>query len=586
MSDAESVVQPRPSADAAGGAAALVRVAAEPDARPPAADGPSPGGRVQTRRWLLGVGAGVGGSLLLAGAGRHGARGAEGTPGAADLAPHEGHGGDPDGEDRWLIPGPAPWRSEDLREPEVRRAVDGVLDTALDVRYAWLDIGGYKLHMRTYEGASPGPTLRLRPGDVLRIALANNLPPNRSEAPAFQDLPQRINTTNLHFHGGHVSPDGISDNVFRAMEPGNRYEIEIALPADHSSGTYWYHPHHHGGADLQIASGMVGALIVEGDFADVPEIAAATERVLAVTQVVFDEWRTVEGFETVFPEGATRFFAVNGQREPIVRMRPGEVQRWRLLHAGYQDDILLDLEGHALLPIARDGIELPRIDRAANRPGDPRGIDPAHPDAVLFAPGQRVDVLVRAGDPGEYLLHALAYDQGYPAPTGVVARVVVEGEPLPMALPAALPPVPFAPIEDDELTGARELRLSRHVPESDAAGHWREFAFTVDGKLFDHARVDQTVDLGAVEEWTVVNEDPHNDHVFHIHVNPFQVTRVNGEPLAEPLWLDTAIVPNGGGSITFRTRFLDFAGRYVLHCHMMNHEELGMMQVVEVVDRR
>ena len=97
---------------------------------------------------------------------------------------------------------------------------------------------------------------------------------------------------------------------------------------------------------------MAGAVIVGGDFRDVPEIADAEERLLLINQVVFDEWRMVEGFETLFPEGATRFFTINGQREPIVRMRPGEVQRWRMLHAGYQDDIFMALDGHELHQIA------------------------------------------------------------------------------------------------------------------------------------------------------------------------------------------------------------------------------------------
>ena len=118
----------------------------------------------------------------------------------------------------------------------------------------------------------------------------------------------------------------------------------------------------------------------------------------------------------------------------------------------------------------------------------------------------------------------------------------------------------------------------------DAAGHWREFQFLVDGRGFEGDRVDHRVRLGAVEEWTVTNTDPGNDHVFHIHINPFQVTKYNGQPVAEPVWLDTVVVPSNGGSVTFRSRFLDFTGKYVLHCHMMNHEDMGMMQVVEVYD--
>jgi FtsP/CotA-like multicopper oxidase with cupredoxin domain len=257
------------------------------------------------------------------------------------------------------------------------------------------------------------------------------------------------------------------------------------------------------------------------------------------------------------------------------------VQRWRMLHAGYQDDIFLALEGHTLYPIARDGIALSRMDQAGARTVVPASPNPA---AILFGPGQRVDVLVQAGAPGTYQLQALPYFQGYPAPTGPLARIVVAGEPLPMSLPTALPPAPLPTIRDDELTGSRELLFSRIAPEVDAAGHWREFQFLVDQHAFDGARVDHRVRLGAVEEWTVTNTDPGNDHIFHIHVNPFQVTRYNGQPVAEPVWLDTVVVPANGGSVTFRSRFEDFTGKYVLHCHMLNHEDMGMMQVVEVYD--
>jgi FtsP/CotA-like multicopper oxidase with cupredoxin domain len=427
----------------------------------------------------------------------------------------------------------------------------------------------------------PGPTLRVQPGDELRITLTNELPANQDPMPADENLPHHFNTTNFHFHGSHVSPEGISDNIFRSFEPGGTYDIEIAIPDDHPLGTYWYHPHHHGGADIQIASGMAGALIIEGDFADVPEIAAAQERLLELSQVVFNPWREVEEFATLFSETSTRFFTVNGQREPIIRLRPGEVQRWRLLHAGYQDDFYLELEGHTLHAIARDGVPLAKIGQLLVPPDAGPA---ATTSPLLIAPAQRVDVLVQAGEPGTYKLQAMPYDQGYEAPTGPFATVIVEGEPLPMSLPTALPAPPLTTIADDELTGSRQLSFSRFAPEVDAAGGWQEFTFIINGRTFDPDRVDHRITLGAVEEWTVTNLDPHNDHVFHIHVNPFQLTKVNGQPLEDPVWLDTAIVPTNGGSITFRSRFLDFTGKYVLHCHMMNHEELGMMQVVEVAE--
>jgi FtsP/CotA-like multicopper oxidase with cupredoxin domain len=472
----------------------------------------------------------------------------------------------------------SPYESAPLAEPEVRRSVDGVLATTLRCRYAYKDVGGYRLFMRTYDGDIPGPTLRAKPGDTLRIRLVNDLPPNRDAMPADMMRPHHFNSTNMHFHGLHVSPDGISDNVLRVMAPGQSYDVEVVIPTDHPPGTYWYHPHNHGSADVQIASGMVAALIIEGDFAEVPEIASARERLLVLSEVVFDGYGTVEDFDTLFPETAARFFTVNGQREPVIEMRPGEVQRWRILHAGYQDDFLLALEGHGFRVIARDGIALSAMDRPVLPGTDPA----APPDALLIGPGQRIDVLVRAGAPGTYALSGLPYDQGYPSPFGPFARIVVAGDPVTMALPTALPPAPFPTIRDDEITGTRTLTFSARGPENDAAGHWQEFRFLIDGRLFDEGRVDQRVALGAVEEWTIVNLHQH-DHIFHIHVNPFELTKINGEKLAETVWLDTVILPRLG-SLTFRSRFLDFTGRYMIHCHMMNHEELGMMQVVEVYE--
>jgi FtsP/CotA-like multicopper oxidase with cupredoxin domain len=454
-----------------------------------------------------------------------------------------------------------------LMEPEVRRSANGLLATRLRCAYAYRDVGGVRLYLRSYEGTAPGPTLRMKPGETLKVRLINDLPPNRDYLPHSISRPHQFNNTNFHFHGAHCSPDGIADNVMRSMLPGKSYDIEIELPKDHTCGTYWYHPHHHGAADVQMASGMAGALIVEGDFADVPEIVQARERVMMLSQVVFDAHGMIEDFGTLFPETATRFLTINGQRRPTIAMRPGEVQRWRLVGSQYQDNILMELDRHRLNVIAYDGIQLPAMQELKQ---------------LLVAPGQRADVLVQAGGPGTYELTAMPHDQGHPSPTGPLARLVVAGDPLPMRLPAALPRPPLETITDREITGRRTLVLSATAPEADAAGHWPEFSFMIDGKTFDPSRIDQRVRLGAVEEWTIRNTHTHDDHVFHIHTNPFQVTQVDGQPQADRQWRDTIVVHRQGGSVVFRSRFLDYTGIYMLHCHMMNHEEMGMMQTVEV----
>ncbi len=516
--------------------------------------------RSLSRRQLLAGGLGVSGVVLGASAWHPPAAAQDATA----TSEHPAHGDAlPAATPSWLL-----WEPADLIEPEERRSAEGELRTELRVAYAYHGIGGYQLSLRGYEGGIPGPTLRVQPGDALKIRLTNDLPPNPDVIPLESDLPHHFNSTNFHLHGGHVSPDGISDNVLRRMEPGQDYDIEIAIPKDHPAGTYWYHPHAHGSADVQMASGMAGTLVVEGDFADVPEIAAARERVLLLNEVIFDYRGGIESYDTVWPEAVPRFLSINGQREPIIRMQPGEVQRWRIVQGCHESNLRLALDGHALHSIACDGIPAATIEVHEN---------------LVVAPGQRADVLVQAGAAGEYLLQAIANDQGYASPIGPLARVVVGGEPLPMELPAALPEPPLAPIGDAELTGSRRLTLSVQEPEYPPAANYQEFSYLIDGRQFDPNRIDQAITLGAVEEWTVANEHE-DDHVFHIHTNPFQVMRIAGEAPTEPLWRDTAIVP-GKGALVFRSRFLDFTGKTVLHCHMMNHEELGMMQLMEISQR-
>jgi FtsP/CotA-like multicopper oxidase with cupredoxin domain len=481
-------------------------------------------------------------------------------------APHK-HSGAPPTADTVGAEDPTanPQASPLMIDPEVRRSVGGRLDTTIRVRYAFLRIGGYKLHMRTYDGMTPGPTLRARPGDVLRIRMVNELPPNRDSQPSDHNIPSRYNTTNLHTHGLHVSPDGIADNVLRDMEPGESYDIEVPIPANHPPGTYWYHPHRHGSANVQVASGMAGALILDGDFADVPEITTARDRVLILGQLAFDALGTTESFDTVWPQQAARLFTVNGQLRPTITMRPGEVQRWRVIQAGFHDYTHLGLDGHLLHEIAADGIAL---DGMRTR------------ESLLIVPGQRADLLIKAGAPGTYALRSLPFDQGEgPNRTWILAEVVVNGEPLPMNLPAKLPPGPIAAVRDEEITGRRRITFSTRGPVT-GGDDFREFRFMVDNRVFDHNRIDHRIRLGAVEEWEIVNLDEAH-HPFHIHTNPFQLVRVNDVVLSQPTWRDTVNV-GGKNTVTIRSRFEDFTGRFVLHCHILNHEDIGMMQQIEV----
>ena len=143
----------------------------------------------------------------------------------------------------------APLPATTWLQPEELSSRDGVLDVEFEAAPSmvpWRDSQRWAL---TYNGTTPGPTLRVRPGDRLRVTLRNRL-----------DSP-----TNLHVHGLHVSPSANSDNVFVMIGPGEEHTYDYLIPDDHPSGTFWYHPHHHGTVAEQVAAGMAGVIIIEDE---------------------------------------------------------------------------------------------------------------------------------------------------------------------------------------------------------------------------------------------------------------------------------------------------------------------------------
>jgi len=235
-------------------------------------------------------------------------------------------------------------------QPEVRRSARGFLATRLKAKIADNVIqdpqtGLHTVRTPTYEGTIPGPTLRVKPGDVLAIKLINNLPTN-PEQERMGAFPHDRYTTNLHTHGLTVSPRGISDNVFREMEPGTTNFVLVKIPRNHPSGTFWYHPHKHGAVTFQFFGGMAGFLIIEGGprtLDTVPEVQAA-EEVLMAFQLVRTDKKEPGRVPFVYL-GATQFgtnpfvqqaaglwstlvpsntyVTTNGVINPTLHMRPG-----------------------------------------------------------------------------------------------------------------------------------------------------------------------------------------------------------------------------------------------------------------------
>src|SRR6185436_9749218 len=243
----------------------------------------------------------------------------------------------------------------EFQSGEVIEAVDGVLNTTLEVKYGDNHIATCPVHLRSYNGKLVGPTLRAKPGDKLKIIVKNMLPPNPAMDHQDMSVPHNFNTTNLHTHGLHVSPSGISDNVLREMPPaddgsgGKDYEVEVDIPPDHPAGTFWYHAHVHGATAIQVSSGMEGTLIIEGGLDQVPEIKAGEEKVFLFQQISYDTQGQVEDFNTSLGFGQWgklhRQHTINGQLYPTFTMRPGELQRWRMIHGGVHETITVALHG-------------------------------------------------------------------------------------------------------------------------------------------------------------------------------------------------------------------------------------------------
>ena len=432
---------------------------------------------------------------------------------------------------------------------KVYKSNDGLLELNLTAKESSVDLGSRQADLLTYNGQVPAPRLEAKPGDKVRLHFTNNL-----EQP-----------TNLHYHGLHIPLVGNADNVFLKIEPGKQLTYKFQIPHNHSAGTFWYHPHLHGLVAEQLFGGLAGMLIVRGEIDEIPELKAAQEEFLVLQDFAIDRrGKRSDANLSLMMGREGEVITVNGKVNPSLTLPTGGLLRLRILNASPSRFYRLALEDHAFSQIATDGNSLN---------------EPVEVNELLLTPGQRADVLVRGNkESGQYRLLNLPYDRGSMGMMGgnhgdeaiALATLNYKSAVSSLALPAKLASISALP----EPQTVRRFELNHGM--NPAVG----MAFLINGRPYSHDRIDTQVKLNTIEDWELVNTGV-MDHPFHIHNNAFQVIGRNGITESLLAWRDTVLVKRGE-TVRIRITFRDFAGKTVYHCHVLDHEDLGMMGNLEI----
>jgi suppressor of ftsI len=428
-----------------------------------------------------------------------------------------------------------------------------------------------------FNGQPNAPTLRVSPGDQLKIAYINDLPTNPQESCAI--LPC-MDMTNLHFHGFTVSPDAPQDDILTMLaKPGQTLHYTVKIPKDHPPGLYWYHTHPHGESHRQVLDGMSGAIVIEGIESYFPALAGLPERILVVrgrsivNDPLSDSLRQrvglssdVCGGESEAPE---EIFTTNGTVRPEIEIAPGERQFWRIVNASADRYLDLQLEGQTFEIVAMDGMPIARHDpnhRTRNA------------DHVLLPPAGRLEAIVTGpsgGTPRRLISRCVDTGPvGDPNPAMILADIVPRSAPdstRKLSKSDLIPEFKTLDLAEEEKTPPR---FTVTFTQDQNGYYINGEKFALDAAPMVRAKI------GTFQHWRIVNASAEL-HPMHIHQVHFLAYAENDKLVADPVWLDTVNVPFGG-SVDVIMDFTDpvIRGMSVFHCHLLNHEDKGMMAKV------
>ncbi len=505
---------------------------------------------------------------------------------------------------------PRPSAGSSVVNPPELQSHNGTLELTLHMRYQRTQPSeGPPRYCYVTDDGLESPTLRVLPGDELIIHLHNELPqlpirrPENHEmrpANAGEDCiasEMNASVTNLHFHGMTVPPVCHQDDVLHTAIPaGSSYNYRLTIPRDESPGLYWYHPHPHGFTERQIQGGASGVIIVGGMERLFPEVASLPQRVI----VLRDQQR-------IGPEAASEkvpTWDISANFVPItyplsvpavIHVRPAEKEYWQVVNAGA--DTIFNLR--VLVNSVAQPLRILAIDASPTE----ANAGPLTQDTILLPPGARAEFVVATPSAGQSeQLVTEAWDTG---PAGdndtkrTIASIVSSGDSKPTlptsrdgrrALPSVLPAS-----EEAATVTQRHLYFSQRSSNPQDPDNFVLYFITVEGQNPSPYKMGSLPNIvvheGAVEDWTIENRSP-EDHVFHIHQLHFKVLEVSGKPTDEATLRDTIDIPywRGSGpypSVKLRMNFSDpnLVGTFLYHCHILKHEDMGMMGAIQVLPR-
>jgi FtsP/CotA-like multicopper oxidase with cupredoxin domain len=458
----------------------------------------------------------------------------------------------------------------------------------------------------------PAPTLKVNRGDTLRITLLNDLEGQAFEAlqipatPIYVDgvLVQPPNLTemplNNHTHGLHVSPNFSSDNVLLSMPAGQGFVYEYIIDQAQPDGLYWMHPHNHMYSTEQVARGLSSMLIVGQPDSSIVQLANLPERTMALQaqQVVAASGSTPQSLQGGGNQAGNQL-TINGLVNPVITAQPGQTEVWNIANmtSGLTSQFTLKNTTsntfQDIVVVAQDGV-------AYNTPVTITAAQQAGGTFLVLGTGGRYSILVTAPAVAGQSISLQMNSQNNAAINNLYnVTMTSSGAPVSsLPTPTTLTTTGYQAFVNLSTATVDENRTVTFTIDPNPAGNGLNSQFQINGEVFPNPQISQPR-LNDVEEWTLINNSK-VPHPFHYHVNDVQVmsmfvpsnTKNAGlvtVTTPQQWYQDVVLVPaaqvdsNGTviipGRVVIRIKNLDFTGSFVYHCHILAHEDRGMMSL-------